>query len=157
MQISIQNKSYTVEVSNKKFSKARVITTEDKVIIFLSDQDNINPKVLLNKWIRDYAKKLIIKRVEDLAAEYNFAYNKISIREQSTRWGSCSSQKNLNFNWKLILAPPYILDYVIIHELAHTIQLNHSAAFWKIVEDIYPNYRECRQWLRKHGETLNID
>ena len=76
---------------------------------------------------------------------------RISIREQKTRWGSCSGQGNLNFNWKLILMPPEILDYVVVHELAHRKQMNHSPAFWAEVERILPDWRERRRWLREKG------
>lgn len=156
MEINLQDKIYRLEVSTKRFSSPKVIIGEDKITIFQSDQVNLSPNTIFTKWVKNYAKVYIIKRVTLLAKEYNFTFNKISIREQSTRWGSCSSQKNLNFNWKLILAPSYILDYVIIHELAHTIQMNHSKAFWDIVEEIIPNYRDCRKWLRTYGNTLKI-
>ena len=76
----------------------------------------------------------------------------ITIREQKTRWGSCSAKGNLNFNWKLVLMPPEILDYVVVHELAHRLQMNHSAAFWAEVGKILPDYRERRQWLKVNGQ-----
>ena len=68
------------------------------------------------------------------------------------RWGSCSTKGNLNFNWKLVLMPPEILDYVVVHELAHRLQMNHSAAFWAEVGKILPDYRERRQWLKVNGQ-----
>lgn len=73
------------------------------------------------------------------------------MREQKTRWGSCSAAGNLNFNWKLILMPPEILDYVVVHELAHRKELNHSKAFWSVVEQILPDYKERRRWLKTEG------
>ena len=79
------------------------------------------------------------------------SYGMISIREQKTRWGSCSSKGNLNFNWKLILMPEEILDYVVVHELAHRKEMNHSRAFWAIVEQVLPDYQERRDWLKKNG------
>ena len=76
-------------------------------------------------------------------------YGKVTLREQKTRWGSCSSNGNLNFNWKLALMPDEILYYVIVHELAHRIEMNHSERFWKIVEEVLPDYRERRKWLKE--------
>ena len=72
-------------------------------------------------------------------------------RFQQTRWGSCSSRGNLNFNWRLLLMPERVMDYVIVHELAHRREMNHSAAFWQIVETYLPDYRERRQWLKENG------
>ncbi len=81
--------------------------------------------------------------------------NRIAIREQKTRWGSCSSKGNLNLNWKLVLMPHRIQDYVVVHELAHRKQMNHSVFFWKEVEAVLPDFRERKQWLREHeGEYM---
>ena len=84
-------------------------------------------------------------------------YGKISIRDQKTRWGSCSSEGNLSFNWRLILAPPDVLDYVVIHELCHRKEMNHSKEFWALVESLMPEYKERRKWLRENGNNLTLD
>ena len=81
-------------------------------------------------------------------------YHRISIREQRTRWGSCSSAGNLNFNWRLIFAPEEVLDYIVVHELAHRIEMNHSKAFYAIVEQVLPDYKKSRKWLRENGHSL---
>ena len=81
-------------------------------------------------------------------------YHRISIREQKTRWGSCSSAGNLNFNWRLIFAPEEVLDYVVVHELAHRIEMNHSKAFYQIVAQVLPDYQASRKWLRDNGASL---
>lgn len=99
------------------------------------------------------AKKLIPERVEYYAGIMGVSYGRITIREQKTRWGSCSSQGNLNFNWKLILMPEGALDYVVVHELAHRIEMNHSKTFWRIIEEVLPDYRE-RKGLLREGECL---
>lgn len=80
----------------------------------------------------------------------------ITIRDQKTRWGSCSAKGNLNFNWRLMLAPPRILDYVVVHELCHRKEMNHSKAFWNAVEMVLPDYKELRSWLRQYGSTLTL-
>ena len=101
-----------------------------------------------NVYIRK-AKETITKRVSYFARLMGVSYRNITIREQKTRWGSCSSEKNLNFNWKLILLAPELLDYVVVHELAHRREMNHSKNFWKIVEAELPDYRERRRRLKE--------
>ena len=101
-----------------------------------------------NVYIRK-AKETITKRVSYFARLMGVSYRNITIREQKTRWGSCSSEKNLNFNWKLVLLAPELLDYVVVHELAHRREMNHSKYFWKIVEAELPDYRERRRRLKE--------
>lgn len=91
------------------------------------------------------------ERVRLYAERMQVSYGKISVKDQKTRWGSCSSLGNLNFNWRLVLMPEEILDYVVVHELAHRKEMNHSRAFWAEVERILPDYKERRKWLRIHG------
>lgn len=97
------------------------------------------------------AKRIFPERTAYFAKRMGVDYGRITIREQKTRWGSCSSKGNLNFNWKLVLLDPELLDYVVVHELAHRREMNHSAAFWKVVEAELPDYwercarlKECR-------------
>ena len=93
-------------------------------------------------------------RAARLAAAAGVSYGRITIRKQRTRWGSCSSKGNLNFNCLLMLAPEEVRDYVVIHELCHRRHMNHSAAFWTEVERIMPDYREHRKWLKENGGAL---
>ncbi len=81
-------------------------------------------------------------------------YNRITVRCQHTRWGSCSSKGNLNFNCLLMLTPEHVQDYVVVHELCHRREMNHSAAFWNEVENVLPDYKESVKWLRDHGSDL---
>ena len=83
-----------------------------------------------------------------------FVYGKITIRNQKTRWESCSGKGNLNFNCLLMLMPPEVIDYVVVHELCHRKEMNHSKAFWKEVEKILPNYKEAAGWLKKEGRGI---
>ena len=83
-------------------------------------------------------------------------YNRVTVRAQRSRWGSCSSKRNLNFNWKLILAPPMCLDYVVLHELCHLTEFNHSRRFWQLVETHMRDYRVWKDWLRINGKALTI-
>lgn len=81
-------------------------------------------------------------------------FGRVSVRDQRTRWASCSREGNLSFNWRLTLAPPETLDYVVIHELAHRLEMNHSRRFWAHVEKVCPDHKSHRKWLRKNGEQL---
>ena len=94
------------------------------------------------------------KRVAYFADALGVNYGRIAIRTQKTKWGSCSSKGNLNFNVLLMLAPPVVLDYIVVHELCHRKHLNHSAAFWAEVERIMPDYRERERWLKENGNQL---
>lgn len=96
------------------------------------------------------ALELIPQRVAYFAERMQVSYGRITIREQKTRWGSCSSKGNLNFNWKLVLVPPELLDYVVVHELAHRIEMNHSQQFWAVVEQEMPDYKERRKCLKEY-------
>ncbi len=98
---------------------------------------------------RKAAKELIPKRVDYYAQRMGVTYNRIFIREQKTRWGSCSSKGNLNFNWKLMLMPSEVLDYIVVHELAHRKEFNHSPKFWAVVEKELPDYKERKKVLKK--------
>ena len=100
------------------------------------------------------ASEIFTRQVCFYADRMNVSYGRISIREQKTRWGSCSNAGNLNFNWRLIFAPPAVLDYVVVHELAHRKEMNHSAAFYAIVEQVLPDYRSSQKWLRENGHQL---
>lgn len=100
------------------------------------------------------ARDYIPKRVEYYAPLVGVDYGRITIRNQRTRWGSCSSKGNLNFNCLLMLAPEEILDYIVVHELCHRKQMNHSKAFWAEVEKILPDYKNCEKWLKENGRQL---
>lgn len=97
------------------------------------------------------AKEIIPKKVEFYAEKIGVTYNKITIRCQRTRWGSCSSKGNLNFNCLLVLLPDEIIDSVVVHELCHRIHMNHSAKFYSEIEKVFPDYKQCHTWLNKNS------
>ena len=101
-------------------------------------------------WLREYARATLTEKVSVFSAQMQVDVNRIAIKEQKTRWASCSAKGNLNFNWKLVLMPECIQDYVVVHELAHRKQMNHSKAFWREVEHVLPDYRERNAWLLEH-------
>ena len=105
----------------------------------------------MEKWYRIRAKENIESRVKVFAAKIGESPNKVTIKAQKTRWGSCSSLGNLNFNWRLIMMPQKIIDYVVVHELCHLKEMNHSSTFWNRVEEIMPDYRNRRKWLKNNA------
>jgi predicted metal-dependent hydrolase len=106
------------------------------------------------KELRKKAKPLIINLVNHYSTLYNTKYHKIFIKNQQSLWGSCSRNKNLNYNWRISLAPETVMRYVIVHEICHLIEMNHSPRFWKLVALTIPEYKMHRQWLKTHGHTL---
>lgn len=106
------------------------------------------------RYFRARAKSYFPSRAAFFAKQMEVTYGTISIRDQKTRWGSRSSTGTLSFNWRLMLAPKEVLDYVVVHELAHIKEMNHSKAFWKEVEKVLPDYEERRKWLKEHGSEL---
>jgi len=100
---------------------------------------------------REQARIVLSEKCRIYAEKMGVSYQRITVREQKTRWGSCSARGNLNFNWKLVLMPEEIQDYLVVHELAHRIEMNHSPAFWAVVEKELPDYRARREWLKKNG------
>lgn len=110
----------------------------------------------LEAWYRKQAKVIFAERLVVCNATYGFTYGRVSIKEQKSRWGSCSRQGNLNFNWRLLLAPLAVLDYVVTHELAHLNEMNHAPRFWQLVARGCPDYLAHRRWLRQHGSELRF-
>lgn len=108
----------------------------------------------LERLYRKKARERLAERSAYFAALMGVTYNRISVGAAKTRWGSCSAQGNLNFHWKLILMPPQVLDYVVVHELAHRKEMNHSPRFWAEVEKIIPDYKQRRKWLKENGGLI---
>lgn len=108
----------------------------------------------LEALFRDQARTLFEELVADHADEMSVSYEGLAVRNQRTRWGSCSPKQNLSFNWRLIMAPPEIAEYVVVHELTHLRETNHTKRFWRIIRDQLPDYRERANWLEEHGIEL---
>ena len=98
---------------------------------------------------------LFRSRAEHWAPYLGVTFNRVSVKDQRTLWGSCTREGNLNFSWRLALAPDAVLDYLVVHELAHRAQMNHSRRFWAVVETLCPGHRSHRRWLRKNGRALH--
>jgi predicted metal-dependent hydrolase len=128
---------------------------QNKLIVSLSPSYSGRPATELEQWLKTQATVVINDKARLFSFRMGLMYKRITIRNQKSRWGSCSGWKNLNFNWRLIMAPEAVLDYVIIHELCHLQEMSHSRAFWKLVALYCPQWQEYRHWLNKHTGELN--
>lgn len=134
--------------------RSRVELRDDCVVLTVAEGDD--PYELLNRWYRGRARKLIAERVELWAREFDLRVGKLSIRDQRTRWGSCSHKADLSFNWRLVLAPLWVLDAIVVHELCHIDELNHSDRFWRLLDRRYAEHLEAADWLQQHGAALRV-
>lgn len=128
----------------------------DQLTLTLPQADEALARAALERWYRRQAHTIVAERLAHWNTHYGFSWTRVAIKEQKTRWGSCSRQGALNFNWRLLLAPLPILDYVVIHELCHLKEPNHAPRFWALVAQTCPDYRERRGWLRQHGHELRL-
>jgi predicted metal-dependent hydrolase len=131
------------------------VTVKDASIhLYFTDPNPIRPTTLLRQFFIESARLTFQKLTDYWAVRMNVKPVKIAIREQKTRWGSCSSKGTISYNWQVIMAPPEILEYLIIHELSHLMAPNHSRHFWQIVETFDADYKKHRLWLKEKGNLL---
>lgn len=127
---------------------------QDGEPVLLVPGDPEHHKRRLTDWLKDQALADLGERTAFHAARLGVSVKAVRMRSQASRWGSCSSSGNINYNWRLVLAPPFVLDYVAAHEVAHLVEMNHSAAFWATVERTLPGMERGRAWLKAHGRQL---
>ena len=152
-QEAAKKEAFAMEQEREK-RHGRVALLGEQMIVYAESGQGAEIRKHLLQWYYQQAGQWIAKLVENYSSFFEESVNRISIKDQKSLWGSCSSKRNLNFNWRLILAPEPVLDYVVIHELAHRKEMNHSKQFWDIVEAMMPDYRTQRQWLKEHGDQL---
>ena len=126
---------------------------DGKIYVSPLKSTNSDVHALLEKWLKNRAIDYCLVRLKELSRIMDVTFNDVRFRQQKTRWGSCSSDKNLNFNWRLIHAPKAVIDYVIIHELSHTVHMNHGSRFWDMVAKYDPDHPLHRGWLKRYGST----
>lgn len=137
-----------------KNRNSSIIVSRNLHTVTLHVLDERNYKDDLKKWYKDQTAKIISERITVLNFRLNLKYNKVRIRNQRSRWGSCSRKGNLNFNLLLAALPPELIDYIIIHELLHLKEMNHSKKFWQLVESVDPDYKNHRELLHKYGALI---
>lgn len=139
-------------IITEKKDKRFVISYNDIDLIF-PVVDNQTSEQLFESWLFEEAKRYIPLRTQYLAELYGFKFNKVSVKKLKSRWGSCSSKNNLSFNCKLMHFNTKVIDYVIVHELCHLIEMNHSKKFWALVKEIMPDYAESKRELSLNHQT----
>lgn len=147
--ISIMGKEYTINHCPQK--RCGVLIDENNLIVSGS-------KEFLHRRICDFikknAKEELYKKSKILAAKIGCHVNSVSIKDTKSRWGSCSSLENINYNWRISLAPKYVIDYLVAHEVSHLLHQDHSREFWQCVKKLCPNAAKGRLWLKNHGKEL---
>lgn len=136
--------------------KEGVKITDTILTVTAGQEDHTEVRRILEKWYRAQAAKHFKERVPLLADLVDSTVKTVSIRSQRTRWGSCSSRNTISLNWRLIMAPDWVSDYVIYHELAHLTHMNHSKDFWQLVERYVPNHKDAKKWLKDHHSLLQF-
>lgn len=119
----------------------------DEAALQIRSGRNLSCQADLSRWYRRFAREHLAARIRELSAEHQLPYNRIFIRSQRTKWGTCSTKGNVSLNWQLVLAPKNVCDYVVLHELMHTKVLNHSQRFWVVLRAIFPRCDEAIAWL----------
>ena len=141
-----------IQESHRRTSNVKLM--QDTLTVNLrSGNGRLN--IALERWYRMQAAELMKKKVDRLSARLGLSYTRLTIRGQKTRWGSCSRKGNLSLNWKLLMAPEPVIDYVILHEVIHLKEMNHTKRFWHLVAEQCPRWRQHRKWLRNHEAELN--
>lgn len=125
---------------------------EGEALLLPADPERLG--VRLETWLKHNARQRLQRATEHYAAQVGRRFGSITLRDTRSRWGSCTASGDLNYSWRLIMAPPAVLDYVAAHEVAHLVEMNHSPDFWAVVERICPGYAPLRGWLRRHGNEL---
>lgn len=149
---------HTIERLVTKIPTPKVFIDNNKILIFSNKhtKEEEIKKIIKKSLVKEFRKN-IIKFIEKYNQDQKFKYKRIAIKDNRTNWGSCSTKGNLNFNWKLIFAPKDVCEYVVVHELCHLIEHNHSKAFWDLVKSIYPDFKIKRNWLKRNGHKLSIN
>lgn len=112
---------------------------------------------LLRQWYVDQAQRLLEEKARFFAQALGVEFREVLVRGMRTRWGSCSKNNNLSFSWRIMKAPPYVIDYIVVHELAHLLEANHTARFWNIVAVQVPGWQKAKAWLKDNGHILEVD
>ncbi|NLI59245.1 MAG: M48 family metallopeptidase [Clostridium sp.] len=160
--ISYLGKEFSLKIIKaKEYIQPKVVIDNDNMVIYINekfiDKDaKENIRNIIKKWLVERFRDVAVDRIKKYSFLIGVNPTKITIREQKTRWGSCSSKGNINLNWKLVMAPMEVIDYVIVHELCHMIEMNHSKNYWNIVSTVMPDYKNHRKWLKENGHKLGI-
>jgi hypothetical protein len=141
-------------VSGQRDKSTDGVELVGQTLVVHRDLEASDLESLLERWYRAQAAIILEQKAREFAAASGVKYGRFSIRGQRTRWASCSHRGTLSFNWRLIMAPEHVVDYVVIHELAHLKEMNHTRRFWQLVAERCPSWRQDKKWLNDHGTEL---
>ncbi|MCF8010940.1 MAG: M48 family metallopeptidase [Clostridiales bacterium] len=141
---------------DESLKKPEVKLYQGKFKVTTPSKDEVIIREAMEKWYRDKALKKIKERVKYYQYYFKVQPTKVRVKEQKRRWGSCTSKNELLFNWRLIMASSPVLDYLVVHEMSHLVHRNHSQDFWDMVASILPDYKNRREWLKKHGVKMEL-
>lgn len=145
---------YQLKIKQNSSNSNSVEISEGNIVVYTNSGSKEEIKKTLRDWYKDKANRMIRHLVNEYSQKLDIDYNTISLKNQKTRWGSSSRKKNLNFNWRLLMAPKEVIEYMVVHELVHLEENKHTKRFWKKVQEICPDYKEKDEWLRKNSTRL---
>ena len=143
-------KNYKLEIVKENIRSLRF----DNKKYYLSKDNRSRANKIFKNWYKRKAKELLLPKIKYYSDTLGVDYNKIQIREMKYRWASCTNKNNLVFNWRIIKAPMFVIEYLIVHELAHLLESNHTDNFWNLVKIQIPNYLKAKEWLKINGNVL---
>lgn len=147
----------SLTVIREERTRTKIKRFENRLLLWVPcEADYDYRRKQLEKWYRKEAFSVISRKTAEYAGMLGVSFEKIHIKDQKSRWGSCSGMKNLNFNWRILMAPEEVCDYVIIHELCHLRFMDHSVNFWELVSEFCPEYQQRKAWLKEHGKDLYV-
>lgn len=155
--VPFMGKDYSLQVRYDGSDSTLKLTTDSLIVTLSVDvRDNCQPYLtkILYDWYGNHAAAMLYKQTQLWSTNIGVSPRKICIRDSKTRWGSCSNLGNINYSWRIILTPLNVIEYLVVHELCHLKELNHSSRFWQLVESNLPEYKQSKQWLKQHGSIL---
>ena len=145
---------HTLKVCNTAEVFSEVTVKNGEIRVGLAEDDNTTPQQVLDEWLQETAEKTFTEKVAFWGSRMEVQCAKVTVKDQKTLWGSCSQKGNINFSWRLLKAPEAVLDYLVVHELAHLKRMSHDDEYWNFVAQWCPDFKQHRRWLRNHAKEL---
>lgn len=159
--LTVLGKEYALKINMSSLTTLAFVTlSSNYLVVHLPQNICINASDLVRKhivdWYKSYAKEVVSERIRFFSKTMDVLPTNLIIKDLKSIWGSCTSKNTININWKIIMAPLEIVDYLVVHELTHIKIKNHSIHFWNMAESILPNYKACSKWLKQNGHKLTF-